>query len=52
MMKPSTWIAIIMFCWGLVMTLMGIVQNKEGLYAARLFLGVAEVSRHHTAARK
>lgn len=28
--------------WGVVMTLMGIVQNYHGLLAARLFLGVAE----------
>ncbi|KAK3072726.1 hypothetical protein LTR53_006308 [Teratosphaeriaceae sp. CCFEE 6253] len=42
MMKPSRWIAILMFCWGVVMTLMGIVSNRNGLYAARFFLGVAE----------
>lgn len=28
--------------WGLVMTLTGIVQNYQGLIAARFFLGVAE----------
>ena len=59
MMKPSRWIAILMFCWGLVMTfvvpcilvrlwltlssLMGIVSSYSGLLAARWFLGVAEV---------
>lgn len=31
-----------MICWGLVMTLMGIVQNYMGLFWARFFLGVAE----------
>ena len=28
--------------WGVVMTLMGIVHNYEGLLAARFFLGVPE----------
>ncbi|KAK3674356.1 hypothetical protein LTR78_005825 [Recurvomyces mirabilis] len=42
LMRPSRWIAILMFCWGLVMTLMCLVKNKEGLYAARFFLGIAE----------
>jgi hypothetical protein len=32
-----------MFCWGLVMTLMGIVSSYSGLLIARFFLGVAEV---------
>lgn len=31
-----------MVAWGVVMTLMGIVQNYRGLLVARLFLGVAE----------
>lgn len=31
-----------MVAWGTVMTLMGIVQNFEGLLIARLFLGVTE----------
>jgi MFS family permease len=31
-----------MVAWGVVMTLMGIVQNYHGLLIARLFLGVAE----------
>ena len=63
MMRPSRWIAILMFSvctliaclssflngtilnffkWGLVMTLMGIVQSYKGLYVARFALGVAE----------
>ena len=28
--------------WGIVMTLMGIVRNYQGLLAARFFLGVPE----------
>lgn len=43
MMRPSHWIAILMFCWGLVMTLMGLVNNYPGLLAGRFFLGVTEV---------
>jgi MFS family permease len=40
--RPSIWMAILCFAWGLVMTLMGLVNNYEGLIAARFFLGVAE----------
>jgi MFS family permease len=40
-MKP-VWIAILMFSWGLVMTLMGIVSSYGGLIAARFCLGIAE----------
>jgi hypothetical protein len=43
LMRPSRWIAILMFSWGLVMTLMGIVSSYQGLLAARFFLGVTEV---------
>ncbi|EMC98131.1 hypothetical protein BAUCODRAFT_574206 [Baudoinia panamericana UAMH 10762] len=42
LMRPSVWIAILMFSWGTVMTLMGLVHNVQGLYAARFFLGIAE----------
>jgi len=31
-----------MFCFGLVMTLQGIVTNYKGLYATRFFLGLCE----------
>jgi len=31
-----------MVAWGTVMTLMGIVQNYQGLLIARIFLGVTE----------
>jgi hypothetical protein len=43
LLRPSIWISILMFSWGLVMTLMGVIQNTKGLYAARFFLGFAEV---------
>lgn len=42
MMRPSRWIAILMFCWGVVMTLMGLVDSYGGLLAGRFFLGVTE----------
>ncbi|EHK42363.1 hypothetical protein TRIATDRAFT_266095 [Trichoderma atroviride IMI 206040] len=40
--RPSIWISLMMFSWGLVITLTGIVQNFSGLLAIRIFLGVAE----------
>lgn len=42
LMRPSIWISILLFAWGLVMTLMGVVNSYSGLLAARFFLGVAE----------
>lgn len=41
-LRPSFWLPTIMVAWGVVMTLMGIVQNYSGLLAARFFLGVTE----------
>jgi len=41
-LRPSIWLPSIMVAWGVVMTLMGIVQNYHGLLSARIFLGVAE----------
>jgi hypothetical protein len=29
-----------------VMTLMGLIENRQGLYAARWFLGIAEAGMH------
>jgi len=40
--RPSVWLSILLFSWGLVMTLMGLIENRQGLYAARWFLGIAE----------
>ncbi|OQU98762.1 hypothetical protein CLAIMM_04495 isoform 3 [Cladophialophora immunda] len=42
MLRPSIWISILCFLWGLVMTLMGIVTSYEGLVTARFFLGLTE----------
>lgn len=44
-LRPSIWLPTIMVAWGIVMTLMGIVQNYEGLLTARIFLGVTEAGR-------
>lgn len=41
-LRPSIWLPTIMVAWGVVMTLMGIVQNFHGLLIARIFLGVTE----------
>ena len=40
--KPSVYIGILIFCWGVVMTLSGVVQNFGGLVATRFFLGLFE----------
>ncbi|KAH7076523.1 major facilitator superfamily domain-containing protein [Paraphoma chrysanthemicola] len=40
--RPSIWIPSIMVAWGVVMTLMGLVHNYEGLLASRMMLGLAE----------
>ncbi|KAL4931455.1 major facilitator superfamily domain-containing protein [Aspergillus undulatus] len=41
-LRPSRLLPLLMVAWGVVMTLMGIVQDYHGLLSARLFLGVAE----------
>lgn len=41
-MKPSHWMSILLFSWGTVMTLMGLVSSYSGLLAGRFFLGVTE----------
>jgi MFS family permease len=40
--RPSRWLPSIMMSWGLVMTLMCLVNSYTGLIVARLFLGLAE----------
>ncbi|KAH8647377.1 major facilitator superfamily domain-containing protein [Xylariales sp. PMI_506] len=42
LVRPSQWISLLLFAWGLVMTLMGLVNSYSGLLAGRWFLGVAE----------
>lgn len=40
--RPSIYLPSIMVLWGIVMTLMGIVNNYAGLIACRVLLGVFE----------
>lgn len=39
---PKRWIPSLVVIWGVVSTLQGIVQDKNGLYINRIFLGFAE----------
>lgn len=39
---PRVFFTAIILSWGLIMTLMGLVTNKQGLLACRWFLGLAE----------
>ncbi|KAG5368926.1 putative transporter [Yarrowia sp. C11] len=41
-LRPSIWLPLIMVCWGVVMTLMGLVKNYYGLLICRIFLGLTE----------
>ncbi|RFU35787.1 hypothetical protein B7463_g580, partial [Scytalidium lignicola] len=41
-LKPAIWLPSIMVAWGVIGTLMGLVQNFTGLLVARLFLGFTE----------
>ncbi|CCG80981.1 putative MFS transporter [Taphrina deformans PYCC 5710] len=41
-LKPHIWFPIIIFLWGVNMTLMGLMKNYNDLLAARFFLGVFE----------
>jgi MFS family permease len=40
--RPSRWLPTIMVAWGLVMTLMCLVNTYQGLLIARVFLGLTE----------
>lgn len=39
---PRIWLPTLTIVWGIVSTLLGIVENYSGFLAARFFLGVAE----------
>jgi sugar phosphate permease len=41
-LRPSRWIPLIMITWGIIMTLMGLVNSYGSLLACRLLLGAAE----------
>ncbi|CAN9262229.1 unnamed protein product [Alternaria alternata] len=40
--RPSYYLGILIVCWGIVMTSMGVVKNFAGLLATRILLGVFE----------
>ncbi|KAF7452556.1 UhpC, Sugar phosphate permease [Pyrenophora tritici-repentis] len=39
---PKFWLPTLTLAWGVVATLMGVTQNREGFFAVRFFLGVTE----------
>lgn len=39
---PRFWLPTLTVLWGIVATLMGVIQNLAGFFVARFFLGVAE----------
>lgn len=39
---PRTWLPTLTLLWGIVATLLGVVQNYKGYLASRFFLGVSE----------
>ncbi|CAF1166293.1 unnamed protein product [Adineta ricciae] len=41
-LRPSRWIPMIMISWGIVMTLMGLINSYASLVVCRLLLGAAE----------
>jgi len=41
-LRPSRWLAFIMFVWGTTMTLHGVIHNYGGLVGLRVLLGLAE----------
>ena len=41
-LRPSRWIAILMFAWGAMTMLLGAIHNFGGLVALRFFLGAFE----------
>ncbi|KAJ5739378.1 hypothetical protein N7533_012162 [Penicillium manginii] len=40
--RPSVYLGILIICWGIIMTLTGVVQNFAGLLVVRILLGVFE----------
>lgn len=39
---PRIWLPTLSLAWGIVATLLGVVQNYDGYLSSRFFLGVAE----------
>lgn len=40
--SPRLWLPTLTILWGIVATLLGIVQNLAGFFVARFFLGVGK----------
>lgn len=40
--KPSVYLAILVLCWGIVVTLTGVVRDFSGLCVVRVLLGIFE----------
>lgn len=40
--RPSVYLGTLIVCWGIIMTLTGVVQNFGGLLVVRILLGVFE----------
>lgn len=41
-MAPSTWLAVLMVCWGITTIGQGLITNNAGLQAMRFLLGFFE----------
>ncbi|KAH9913952.1 MFS general substrate transporter [Epithele typhae] len=41
-LRPSIWLSLLMFCWGIMMTVQGLVHNYGGLLGMRWLLGMFE----------
>ncbi|KZT21600.1 MFS general substrate transporter [Neolentinus lepideus HHB14362 ss-1] len=41
-LRPSIWLSALMFCWGIMMTVQGLVHNYGGLLGMRWMLGMFE----------
>ncbi|CCH41390.1 putative membrane protein [Wickerhamomyces ciferrii] len=48
--RPSIFLGSIMVAWGIVMTMMGVVQGFSGLFVTRLLLGLFEAGLYPTLA--
>jgi MFS family permease len=40
--RPSYYLGSLIVCWGIIMTMMGVVKNFAGLLVTRILLGVFE----------
>ncbi|RDB29414.1 hypothetical protein Hypma_015660 [Hypsizygus marmoreus] len=45
-LRPSVWLSMMIFLWGMVMTLHGIIRNYGGLVTVRVLLGLFEAGMY------